>query len=162
MRYLLVFVLVAMLAGCGHKLSGTYADEDNIMSLTFNKNGKVLMGSNELDYEVDGDLVKLKSPMGTQVMHLQSDGTIRSDLLNTTFSKSKMISKTYVSADRNVKVKFKSDGTAILTEQGQDSEWKYEFRGQKIHLENSNKMIALRVNDSGNLTGNNGLTLFQK
>lgn len=81
MKKRIAFVATAlMLSACGQKLTGTYADKDNMLALTFESGGKVLEHSigpdMELNYEMDGDKVKLQTPQGTMVLTMKNDGSI--------------------------------------------------------------------------------------
>ena len=75
----LTFCLFA-LTGCTRRLSGTYTDEQNIVTLEF-RDGKAYMGTflgnkSQLDYEVKGKDLILKAPQGNMVMHIEDDGSL--------------------------------------------------------------------------------------
>jgi hypothetical protein len=74
-----VLALSTVLAACGAKLDGTYADEMGVSSYTF-KSGKVVVSAlgmgTEMDYKVEDNKVKIVSPQGTMVMNILADGSI--------------------------------------------------------------------------------------
>jgi outer membrane lipopolysaccharide assembly protein LptE/RlpB len=74
-----VLALTTVLAACGAKLDGTYADEMGVSSYTF-KSGKVVVSAlgmgTEMDYKVEDNKVKIVSPQGTMVMNILADGSI--------------------------------------------------------------------------------------
>lgn len=85
LRFVQLFLLLAVLSlsSCGSKLNGTYADQSGMTSYTFKSNGKVsisVMNTEiEMNYEVDGNKVKLIGPGGggSLVMTLLEDGSIQ-------------------------------------------------------------------------------------
>jgi hypothetical protein len=81
--FALVAVLLAALLpwGCTRRgLSGEYADEMGVSSYTFKPNGKVVMSTlgarMELDYELDGNDVKIKMPGATMLLGIEKDGAL--------------------------------------------------------------------------------------
>ncbi len=74
-----VLALSTVLAACGAKLDGTYADEMGVSSYTF-KSGKVVVSAlgmgTEMDYKVEDNKVKIVSPQGTMVRNILADGSI--------------------------------------------------------------------------------------
>ncbi|MFA5017226.1 MAG: hypothetical protein WC504_06745 [Methylobacter sp.] len=81
MKKLFLLSAVLLLSACGPKLDGTYTDNMGITSYTFESNGKMtqsIMGvAIEMNYEVDGNKVKLIAPQGTFVLTLLEDGSIQ-------------------------------------------------------------------------------------
>jgi outer membrane lipopolysaccharide assembly protein LptE/RlpB len=81
MKRLFLLSAALLLAACGSKLDGTYTDGSGMMSYTFKSNGKMaqtVMGTEvEMNYEVDGNKVKLITPQGKLVMTLLEDGSIQ-------------------------------------------------------------------------------------
>ncbi len=77
---LAALALAALLAGCGSGIQGTYADEFGITRMTFKRDGTVVqsaMGTEvEMEYEVDGDKVRLKTPMGALLLTRVDDDTL--------------------------------------------------------------------------------------
>ena len=77
--------LLALLAACGAKIDGTYADEMGVTTYTF-KSGKVIVSAlgmgmgTEMDYKVEDNKVKITSPQGTMVMDILADGAIQGPL----------------------------------------------------------------------------------
>jgi hypothetical protein len=73
----------ALLAACGAKIDGTYADDMGVTSYTF-KSGKVIVSAlgmgTEMDYKVEDNKVKITSPQGTMVMDILADGSIQGPL----------------------------------------------------------------------------------
>jgi len=67
-----VLLVVLLLASCGDGVAGTYAAPDGNGSLELRDNGKAyltLFGNTVAsEYEVDGDKVILKGPLGSQVL----------------------------------------------------------------------------------------------
>jgi outer membrane lipopolysaccharide assembly protein LptE/RlpB len=84
MKKLFLLSVVLLLSACGSKLDGTYADKNGMLSYTFKSNGKTYqsaMGMEvELDYEVDGNKIKLVTPQGNMIMTLLDDGSIESPM----------------------------------------------------------------------------------
>jgi hypothetical protein len=72
---------VFVLAGCGSKLDGTYADDSGMTRYEFNPSGKVTqttMGVQmEMHYKVEGKSVKIVTPQATLVLTLLDDGSIQ-------------------------------------------------------------------------------------
>lgn len=60
-----LLALSVLLAACGAKIDGTYADEMGVTSYTF-KSGKVIVSAlgmgTEMDYKVEDNKVKITSP----------------------------------------------------------------------------------------------------
>ena len=83
MKKILLISLLALLAACGAKIDGTYADEMGVTTYTF-KSGKVIVSAlgmgTEMDYKVEDDKVKITSPQGTMVMDILADGSIQGPL----------------------------------------------------------------------------------
>ena len=82
MKKLLLTLLLpalALLAACGAKIDGTYADEMGVTSFTF-KSGKVVMSamgmSEEADYKVEDNKIKIKTPKGEVEMNILADGSL--------------------------------------------------------------------------------------
>lgn len=83
-RTWLGLVVVLALAGCGGGggLEGTYSDDSGVVSYEFQKNGKVLItsigGTVELDYEIDGDKVKVRAAEDApaQVLTITEEGDL--------------------------------------------------------------------------------------
>jgi hypothetical protein len=69
--------LALLAAGCGARLSGTYADESGLGRLEFKDDGTAYMttfgGTIACTYEVDGEHVILTGPNGSQVLTLTGD-----------------------------------------------------------------------------------------
>ncbi|MFI0545556.1 MAG: hypothetical protein ACH34Y_01365 [Brachymonas sp.] len=78
-----LLALSVLLAACGAKIDGTYADEMGVTSYTF-KSGKVIVSAlgmgTEMDYKVEDNKVKITSPQGTMVMDILADGSIQGPL----------------------------------------------------------------------------------
>ncbi len=75
-----VFVAAFVLSSCGSaRLSGTYADGNNMSTYEFNYNGKVLVSvmgyETEVDYEIDGDKLKIILRDGNKIFRIQEDGS---------------------------------------------------------------------------------------
>lgn len=75
-----VFIAILLLSACGgSSLDGTYSDEMGITELKFESGGKVYASflgyETELEYEMDGDKLKIISPQGNQIYRLQEDGS---------------------------------------------------------------------------------------
>ena len=74
---LAMLLLLAFAAGCGPRMSGTWASESGLGSLEFRPDGKAYMttfgGTVACTYEVDGDRVIVKGPNGTQVLTKSGD-----------------------------------------------------------------------------------------
>lgn len=97
-KLLLPLLAMFLIVACSKGIEGTYAPEPpeassneegglfksmvNSMAptYTFDSNGKVIvniMGTNqEMDYTIDGDKIKIKSPTGTVVLMRQKDGSL--------------------------------------------------------------------------------------
>lgn len=75
------FISCLFLSACGSGVEGTYSDEQGIIEYTFKSDGKVhfsTMGvETELTYKVDGDKVKIISPLGNQILTLVDDGSLK-------------------------------------------------------------------------------------
>jgi hypothetical protein len=84
MKKILTILLFALLAACGAKLEGTYADPTGIAKYDFQSGGKVyvsLLGvTSEQKYEIDGKHVKILLAAGTQILTLQDDGSLEGPL----------------------------------------------------------------------------------
>ena len=86
MKRLLVGILFAFtLAGCGKGLLDATYSGPRGATLVFKPNGKVIfLGAMEMDYEVDGQDIKLTSPgQGTLVLKMLDDGSIQYPILGT-------------------------------------------------------------------------------
>jgi len=92
-RYAGLVGLVALVAGCGHKLSGTYAGESlAFKELKFISGSKVELTSlmdttTEATYTVEGDKVKISAAGQTQVFTLDKNGCLDGGGLIGTFCK---------------------------------------------------------------------------
>lgn len=66
MRKLLIVALVALLAGCGQGLDGTYSDPAGMVRYTFESEGKVtveVLGKpQQTTYIREGDALRVKAP----------------------------------------------------------------------------------------------------
>jgi hypothetical protein len=75
----LALFCAAFLAACGGGLDGTYASSNGAMSVKF-ASGKAYVesfgGTAQVDYQVDGDQVILKSPNGNMVLTRNHDGSL--------------------------------------------------------------------------------------
>lgn len=81
MRTLIFVAAALLLSACGNSLSGTYADKQGMVTMTFGSGSKVIMslplfGKVEMKYEIEGNNLKLISPQGTQVYTILKDGSI--------------------------------------------------------------------------------------
>jgi outer membrane lipopolysaccharide assembly protein LptE/RlpB len=80
MKLMLFLVAALLLSACGSKLDGTYADEKEMINVTFKSNGKVSQSAmgmeTEMNYEVEGNKIKILMPQGAIVWTLQDDGSI--------------------------------------------------------------------------------------
>lgn len=79
--------------GCARHLTGTYTDENKIVSIEF-KNGKAYLASmlgdtSELDYRVKNKDLVLQAPQGNMVLHIQDDGALSGFGAGTTLRKVK-------------------------------------------------------------------------
>ena len=77
----LTLAIVLCLTACGgSKVEGSYGSDKppiNGVLLTLKPNGKaVYMGMAEMDYEVDGKDVKLRSPQGVMILKGHDDGSL--------------------------------------------------------------------------------------
>lgn len=67
---LVVLGLALLLAACGSGIEGTWSDDSGLSHYTFGRDGKVVQSTLGIDvemaYRVDGDEVRLQTPMGTQ------------------------------------------------------------------------------------------------
>lgn len=80
---LLLVVTMLTLGSCGTSLSGKYSN--SALILTFESGNKVLMSSplmpavvTELDYTIEGDKLKLKTPQGpAMILSILPDGSIQ-------------------------------------------------------------------------------------
>ena len=84
MKKFLLACLLALLAACGPRLEGTYADPTGIAKYDFQSGGKVyvsLLGvTKEQKYEIDGKHVKILMSSGTQIFELLDDGSLQGPL----------------------------------------------------------------------------------
>lgn len=80
LKNLIVLSAVLFLTACGGKFSGTYADPSGALTYTFSSDGKVIQSGGglevEMNYEVDGDKVKLKGNDGMSMVLPMVDGKI--------------------------------------------------------------------------------------
>lgn len=82
MKKIICIVLLAWLAACGQKLSGTYTDKYDIIEMTFTSGDKLRWGAmgmqTELEYTVEGKDIKVQNPQGgaTLIFTLNEDGSI--------------------------------------------------------------------------------------
>lgn len=80
MKKFLAVVLVSLLAACGSGPSGTYSDDNGVMSITFKSGGKAFMSSmgfeSEVNYKVDDGKVVVTGANGNLVLDVQSDGSL--------------------------------------------------------------------------------------
>lgn len=81
LKKLILLSAVLLLAACGSKLNGTYADPSGSIAYTFSSNGKVIqsmLGAEiEMNYEVDGNKLKLGGADGvSMVLTLVDDNSI--------------------------------------------------------------------------------------
>ena len=83
LRLIPLLALSVLLAACGAKIDGTYADDMGVTTYTF-KSGKVIVSAlgmgTEMDYKVEDNKVKITSPQGTMVMDILADGSIQGPL----------------------------------------------------------------------------------
>lgn len=83
MNKIYLAIAVLLLSACGSNVEGTYSDNMGITSYTFDSGDKVLMSAMgtevEMNYEVDGDKVKLGTPegKGNLVLTLLEDGSMK-------------------------------------------------------------------------------------
>lgn len=81
MNKIYLAIAVLLLSACDSNVEGTYSDKMGITSYTFDSGDKVLMSTMgtevEMNYEVDGDKVKLATPQGNLVLTLLEDGSIK-------------------------------------------------------------------------------------
>lgn len=72
-------VAALLAAGCG-KLDGSYADKTGIFQIDFKSGDKANLntmgGKIEVDYEINGKEVKVKSPQGTMIATVADDGCL--------------------------------------------------------------------------------------
>jgi hypothetical protein len=93
-RALPIATIVAMMliaVGCGGSLSGKYDAELGVTSVVFTPSKAVVitgLTTVEVDYEVLGDKVILKTPMGNMVLTRNNDGTLDGPFGKLTRSKS--------------------------------------------------------------------------
>lgn len=67
-RLLIVALLVVLLASCGSDIEGTWSDDRGLSHYTFGHDGKVVQSTMGIDvemhYRIEGDQVRLQTPMG--------------------------------------------------------------------------------------------------
>jgi len=84
LRSLLPLLAALLLAACGPRIEGTYADPTGLSKYEFQSGGKVyvsvLGAKTELKYEVDGKNVKIIGSSGNQVLTLLDDGSLQGPL----------------------------------------------------------------------------------
>lgn len=84
MKKFLLLCLLALLAACGARLEGTYADPTGIAKYDFQSGGKVYVSlfgvTTEQKYEIDGKHVKILMSSGTQILNLLDDGSLEGPL----------------------------------------------------------------------------------
>lgn len=65
------------LTACGNRISGTYADDDNVTAYEFHDDGRatisVLGTTVAAEYQRDGDRILVTSPQGTVVLRQSGD-----------------------------------------------------------------------------------------
>lgn len=75
-----VFLLAIFLLACGKKIEGTFEDPIGLSRYTFNKNGTALVEmlgvETELEYEVEGDRVKLLTKDGKIILRMRDSKTL--------------------------------------------------------------------------------------
>jgi hypothetical protein len=81
MRTTFVLASCLFLFACRSRLDGEYSDSvTGISSYTFKPNGKVVMSTfgigMEMDYEVDGNEVKIKTGGGNMILKVEDDGSL--------------------------------------------------------------------------------------
>lgn len=85
MKKLLALLALTLLAACGPKIEGTYADKIGLTEYEFRSGGKVYLRTlgteTELKYSLDGDKVTIELPTGgNQVFTLLENGHLQGPL----------------------------------------------------------------------------------
>ncbi len=80
-RLLLPLLAMFLIVACSKGIEGTYTNESASAAgieetFTFDGDGKVIVDNHEMDYTIDGDKIKIKSPDGTIVFMRQKDGSL--------------------------------------------------------------------------------------
>lgn len=69
-----------VLAACGQKFSGKYADKNGMVTYDFKSNGTVVTEggglSTEMEYSLEDNKIKIKNPLGTLIVPINKDGSI--------------------------------------------------------------------------------------
>lgn len=77
---------MVLLAACGSKLSGEYADKSGAVSYTFESGDKVLMSAigieTEGTYEVDGNKVRVENNGQNIIFTILEDGSLKTPFGN--------------------------------------------------------------------------------
>ena len=80
MRLIALLALVFLLAACGSKLNGEYADKLGLVSYKFESGNKVYFSAlgveSEGQYEIDGNKVKVESNGQNIIYTILEDGSI--------------------------------------------------------------------------------------
>lgn len=80
MKKAFALLVLLVLAACGSGLSGVYEDKLGVTRYTFHGNGKVYQSTlgfeSEMQYELDGDKIKIGSGDSLLILTLNPDGTI--------------------------------------------------------------------------------------
>jgi len=81
LKIFMLSVLVMLISACSSGLDGTYTDGSGMVEYQFNTDGKVAMTTlgieTVLDYEIDGDKLKIHSSGNTNlVFTINEDGTL--------------------------------------------------------------------------------------
>lgn len=72
------------LAACGKTLDGTYADASGTIEMTFDGKYVNYMGMMELEYEIDGDKIKIDTQQGgALIFTIKDNKTITSPMIGT-------------------------------------------------------------------------------
>ena len=152
--FIISIFLCLFFSSCGSGLDGTYSDQAEMMKYKFEPGGKVyissFMGAEvELDYEVDGNKVKIGGPEGKIILTLLENGSIQGpmDVVLTKKVDLDLILKEESSLDLNgtysgqtkstneaITLTFKSGGKVYMYLQGVEgeTELKYKVDGNKV------------------------------
>jgi hypothetical protein len=175
----MLIAAAALLAGCGSKMSGTYAGgkASRFEQMTFKSNGKVevtvmMLGSvSEYAYEVEGKNVKLMGGGATQVFKMGDDGTLDGGGL---IGKYYLVGKdparifgTYASV-ANEKFVFKPDGFVTVQTSDNMIYGHYTAAGNKLTLITDKSMFApsqtltFKIVNQETLEGDDGRQMKKK